>query len=189
MRLLSQELVAMDFSSRVLILPGLGNSGEQHWQSSWERQHPSFQRVEQTNWETPVCADWIKQVDRAVMAGNPTDVILVGHSLACITIAYWAQTYQRSIKGALLVAPSDTEAASYPPGTTGFTPVPLVQLPFPSIVVASSSDFYVSLERARQFAEAWGSRFEEIGDAGHINVASGYGEWPRGLAWLKELDR
>lgn len=178
----------MNFSSRVLILPGLGGSGEQHWQSIWERQHPEFVRVEQVNWETPVCVDWINQVDRAVMESNPADVILVGHSLACITIAYWAQTYQRAIKGALLVAPSDTEAASYPPGTTGFTPVPLHQLPFPTIVVASSSDFYVSLERATQFAQAWGSDLVNIGDASHVNVASGYGDWPGGLELLKRLD-
>ncbi|MEZ0541633.1 RBBP9/YdeN family alpha/beta hydrolase [Fibrella arboris] len=179
----------MNFTSRILILPGLGNSGEHHWQSNWERQFTAFERVDQTNWETPVCADWIRQVDKAVMAGHPADVILVAHSLACITVAYWAQTYQRPIKGALLVAPSDTEAASYPSGTTGFTPVPLVPLPFPSMVIASSTDFYVNLARAAQFADAWGSRFVDIGDAGHINVASGYGEWPQGLEWLQELDK
>ena len=178
----------MDFTARILILPGLGNSGELHWQSLWERQFPDFQRVEQANWETPVCADWVRQIDEAVMAGDPAKTILVGHSLACITIAYWAKTFQRAIKGALLVAPSDTEATSYPVGTTGFTPVPLDQLPFPSIVVTSSSDFYVSLERAAQFAEAWGSELVTIGDAGHINIASGYGQWPDGLDLLQRLD-
>lgn len=178
----------MEFTARILILPGLGGSGEQHWQSLWERQFPDFQRVEQVNWETPVCADWVRRVDEAVMNGNPAQTILVGHSLACITIAYWAETFQRPIKGALLVAPSDTEAASYPAGTTGFAPVPLSRLPFPSIVVTSSSDFYVSLERAAQFANAWGSEFVNSGDAGHINVAAGYGEWPDGLTLLKQLD-
>lgn len=178
----------MEFTARVLILPGLGGSGEQHWQSLWERQFPDFRRVDQANWETPVCADWIRQVDEAVMAGDPAGTILVGHSLACITIAYWAQTFQRSVKGALLVAPSDTEATSYPAGTTGFAPVPLARLPFPSIVVASSSDFYVSLERATQFADEWGSDLVNIGDAGHINVAAGYGAWPDGLNLLKRLD-
>jgi predicted alpha/beta hydrolase family esterase len=178
----------MNFTSRILILPGLGNSGEQHWQSSWERQYPDFERVNQHDWDTPVCEDWISRIDKAVMAADPANVILVGHSLACSTIAYWAKTFQRPIKGALLVAPSDTEAESYPSGTTGFAPVPLFKLPFPSIVVASTDDFYVTLERATLFAEAWGSKLVNIGAAGHINVNSGYGDWPEGLPFLKELD-
>ncbi|RCR71224.1 RBBP9/YdeN family alpha/beta hydrolase [Larkinella punicea] len=178
----------MNFTSNVLILPGLGNSGENHWQSLWEKEYPDFKRVQQNDWETPVCADWIRQIDQAVVDEDPANVLLVGHSLACATIAYWAQAFQRSIKGALLVSPSDTEADSYPPGTTGFAPVPLFKLPFPSIVVASSDDFYVSLERAALFAQAWGSQLVNIGAAGHINVHSGYGNWPEGLRLLKELE-
>ena len=76
----------------------------------------------------------------------------------------------------------------FPAGATGFSPVPLIKLPFPSIVVASTNDFFVTLERAQQFATAWGSEFVNIGDAGHLNVASGYGEWDAGLEILKKLD-
>jgi predicted alpha/beta hydrolase family esterase len=65
--------------------------------------------------------------------------------------------------------------------------MPLQKLPFPSIVVASSNDEHVSLERARAFAQAWGSRFVEIGAAGHINADSGYGEWPEGEKMLTEF--
>jgi uncharacterized protein len=164
------------FNSTILIHPGLGNSGPQHWQSLCEKEH-GFTRIEQQDWETPVCEAWIATINDYVSPNDPKDVILVGHSLACTAIAYWAQKYKVEIKGALLVAPSDTEAGTYPPGTTGFKPVPLFKLPFPSIVVASADDYYVSLERATQFAEAWGSELVNIGDAGHINVASVYGEW------------
>ncbi|GAB3931794.1 hypothetical protein GCM10028804_44960 [Larkinella terrae] len=122
------------------------------------------------------------------MDGAPAEVLLVGHSLACSTIAYWAQTFNRPIKGALLVAPSDTEAESYPPGTTGFAPIPLSKLPFPSIVVASINDFYVTLERATLFAQSWGSKLVNIGAAGHINVNSGHTDWPEGLRLLQELE-
>ncbi len=147
----------MNFTSRILIHPGLGSSGQGHWQSLWEKQFPEFERINQAELDTPVCQDWITKLDEVVMAGDPANTILVGHSLACTTIAYWANTFGRKIKGTLLVAPSDTEAASYPPGTVGFIPVPLLKLPFPSIVVASTDDFYVSLGRATQFANAWGS--------------------------------
>ena len=56
----------------------------------------------------------------------------------------------------------------------------LFRLPFPSVVIASTDDEYVSLDRARLFAGAWGSAFDVIGAAGHINAASGYGPWPDG---------
>lgn len=172
----------------MLIHPGLGSSGEEHWQTRWERQFPQFIRIQQHDWDTPKREDWISVLDSEVMKHSVQDVILVGHSLACATIAFWAREFNRKIKGALLVGPSDTEAKTYPPGTSGFVPMPLNKLPFPSITIASSDDFYVTLERAKFFADGWGSRFVNIGKAGHINVASGFGNWDEGLKWLKVID-
>lgn len=177
----------MQFNSIILIHPGLGNSGPQHWQSLWEKDY-NFTRIEQRDWDTPHCPDWIDTINEYVQKHDAKNVILIGHSLACSTIAYWAKKYKTVIKGALLVGPSDTEADTYPPGTTGFKPVPLIKLSFPSIVVASSNDYYVTLDRAKQFAHAWGSELVNIGDAGHINVVSGFGEWDEGLEILKRLD-
>jgi hypothetical protein len=85
------------------------------------------------------------------------------------------------------VAPSDPEAANFPSGPTGFAPMPLVRFPFPTVVVASSNDPFVTVVRARTFAKAWGSKFVMIGEAGHINSASGFGDWPEGLALLNTL--
>jgi predicted alpha/beta hydrolase family esterase len=177
----------MTFQSTILIIPGLGNSGPQHWQSIWENKF-NFTRVEQKEWDTPFCSDWIEAINNEVKKHDPANVILVGHSLACSTIAYWALKFDIKIKGALLVGPSDTEADTYPQGTTGFKPVPLFNLPFKSIVVASTNDFYVKFDRAEHFAESWGSELINIGDAGHINVSSGFGEWNEGLEILKKLD-
>jgi predicted alpha/beta hydrolase family esterase len=177
----------MQFQSIILILPGLGNSGPQHWQSIWEKEY-NFTRVEQQDWETPVCSDWITTINTEIKKHNPAEVILVAHSLACTTVAYWAQKINIKIKGALLVAPSDTEADSYPPGTTGFKPVPLIKLPFKTITVISTDDFYVTTDRAEQFAAAWGSEAVNIGNAGHINSSSNLGSWEQGLHLLKKLD-
>jgi predicted alpha/beta hydrolase family esterase len=102
-------------------------------------------------------------------------------------VAHLAQTTKHHIKGAFLVAPSDPLGDAYPPEPQGFAPVPLVRLPFPSIVVASEDDIYVSLEQAKRYAEAWGSRFVNIGAQGHINSASNLGEWQEGLALLQTL--
>ncbi|WP_210464946.1 RBBP9/YdeN family alpha/beta hydrolase [Rufibacter roseolus] len=177
----------MTFNATILIVPGLGNSGELHWQSLWEKQF-NFPRVQQLDWETPDCADWVETLEAAVKQHNPENLILVAHSLACVTIAFWAAKYNRRIKGALLVAPSDTEAASFPEGTSGFRPIPLLKLPFPSVVVASDNDPYMELVRAEYLSKQWGSSFLNIGAAGHINVAAGFGEWPQGLALLQQLD-
>jgi len=176
------------FRSKIFIVPGLGNSGDQHWQTHWEKQF-GFTRIQQKDWDTPVRNDWVDRLDENLKAAPLHEVILVGHSLACSTIVFWAQTYQRRIKAALLVAPSDTEADIYPPGTTGFKPMPSHRLNFPSLTITSTDDPYVSLDRATTFANAWGSELVNIGSAGQINVASGFGPWSEGVKFLEQLDR
>jgi len=175
-------------TTRVLILPGLFNSGETHWQSHWERQFPKFHRVEQQDWETPVAADWVEQLNREIEAADG-EVVLVAHSLAVTLITLWAQQHpeSRKVRGALLVAPSDTEAPSYPSGTSGFTPMSTQRLPFPTIVVASTDDPYVTPERAEFFSQTWGSELVWLENAGHINGQTGYGAWPEGLELLGRL--
>lgn len=173
-----------------LILPGIGNSGADHWQSHWERQDPRCVRVMQDEWDAPACVVWVARLDDAIADQDET-VVLVGHSSACALVAHWAQqadAEQRSrVRGALLVAPSDPTGPNYPVGPFGFAPVPLARLPFPSIVVASDDDQYVAPAVATQYAAAWGSRLVMLAGAGHINSTSGLGAWPDGYALLMTL--
>ena len=171
---------------RVLLLPGLFDSGPDHWQSHWERSEPLFIRVVQRDWERPRREDWVETLDVAVGAAGP-DAVLVAHSTGCTLVAFWARETSHTVRGALLVAPSDTEAPSYPVGPTGWQPMPREALGFRSIVVASNDDPYCELKRAIVFAQAWGSAFVTIGGAGHINAASGLGDWKRGRRFLDEL--
>ena len=172
--------------TRFFLVPGLGSSGPDHWQTHFERLNPDFTRVEQRDWERPDRREWVDTLARALAGEALGQVVLVAHSLGCVTVAHWAGRYGHRIKGALLVAPSDVETAHYAAfPTTGFGPMPLRALPFPSKVVASRNDEWVTPARARQFAEAWGSELVDIGNAGHINAASGYGPWPAGLALLE----
>lgn len=177
----------MQFSSTILTLPGYGNSGEQHWQTLWEKEF-GFKRIHQDDWITPTCDDWVAMIDREVMKHDPEEVILVAHSLACIAVAFWAERYNRYIKGAFLAAPCDTEAITAPAGIVGFEPIPEIELPFTSTLVTSLNDTYITPERAEALASCWGSNFVSIGPAGHINAASGYGKWHWGLELLKRLD-
>jgi len=173
--------------TRTLILPGLHNSDPSHWQSRWEAGDETMERVIQDDWETPHCAEWVARLDQALEPTGP-ETLLVAHSAGCALVAHWAVGRSRGrVGGALLVAPSDPEAANFPSGPTGFAPMPLARLPFPSVVVASSNDPFVTIVRAQAFATAWGGEFVMIGEAGHINGASGLGDWPEGLALLRSL--
>lgn len=177
----------MKFQSTILTIPGIGGSGPQHWQTLWEKEY-GFTRIEQREWDRPDCGEWVENINNYVQDYSPSNLILIAHSAACVAFMHWAEKYNVIIKGALLVAPADADAASFPGETTGFAPMPLIKLSFPSIVVTSSNDHFVTLERAKQFADVWSSQFINIGEAGHINVASGFGEWDRGLEFLKQLD-
>lgn len=172
----------------ILIIPGFGNSGPGHWQSFWESNLRDAKWVEMPNWDFPHRADWVEALDSAIReASQIMPPVLAAHALGCLAVVHWAHRYQRPIHGALLVAPVDVERPDTPAVMKDFAPVPLFGLPFNSRVVASSNDPYTSIERARAFADAWDSQFTDLGPRGHINTASGYGEWPRGEALLKEL--
>ena len=169
------------------IVPGLGNSGADHWQTHFENTASNFVRINQKDWEAPSSAEWVNNIDEAIADYDLSTVILIGHSLGCTAIANWAKQTQKIIKGAMLVAPSDLEAPHYTFPTVGFDHVPLDKFKFKTIVVASTNDEWVSIKRATIFAEHWGSQLINIGDAGHINAVSGYGKWEEGLEILKKL--
>jgi predicted alpha/beta hydrolase family esterase len=173
---------------RLLILPGLGGSGPEHWQTLWEGCLPGCSRVEQSDWDSPRLDVWLKTADEAIARAGGA-VVLVAHSLACSLVAHGARRPGwANVAGALLVAPADVESPEHtPPETRNFAPIPRAKLPFPTIVVASSDDPFGPLERARLFAQAWGAEFVEVGAKGHINAASGLGEWPEGKRVLETL--
>jgi predicted alpha/beta hydrolase family esterase len=171
----------------VLILPGLGSSGPEHWQTHWEKQNPDFIRVAQRDWDKPDRHEWLATLDCAI-AAQAAPPLLVAHSLACALVAHWAAGAVRPLHGALLVAPADVDSAAHtPPEVRCFAPMPLAPIDAPCIVAASGDDPFVDPARARTFASAWGARFVEVGKHGHINSASGLGDWPAGQKLLMDL--
>jgi uncharacterized protein len=160
----------------VLIIPGLGGSGPDYWQSSWQARLPEVRRVEQVDWDRPDRAGWIARLDAAVAASKQPPV-LIAHSLSCALVACWAADHARRVHAALLVAPADVESDAHtPPEAHVFRPMPMKRLPFPTIVVASRNDPYVAFDRASAMARAWDAELIDIGNAGHINSSAGYGE-------------
>jgi predicted alpha/beta hydrolase family esterase len=166
-----------------LIIPGWRNSGPGHWQTLWEAQRPDTTRVQQDNWVTPTRQAWVGAVSRAVLA-QPDPVLLVAHSLGCIVVAHLPADVLARAHGALLVAPADPDRRA---ALCDFAPVPYQRLPFRSIVVGSTNDPFCPVRRSGAFARSWGSEFVRLSDAGHINVDSGFGQWPLGLSLLDSL--
>src|SRR6266545_783912 len=118
----------------VLILPGYADSGPDHWQSHWERADPASRRVVQDNWLEPRRDEWLATLERYA-AGCTAPPVLVAHSLACPLVAHWAGRPGAAARGALLVAPADVDCAlRTSEEVRSFGPIPLVRLPFPSIV-------------------------------------------------------
>ena len=170
----------------MLILPGFGNSMPHHWQSLWELRHPDWQRVDLGEWDQPACDDWVRALDVAV-ADCPSPPLLVAHSLGCLLVAHWAHRSALVLSGAFLVAVPDPQSECFPASASGFSPVPMVPFAFRSLVVASTNDPFGSVIHAEHCAKSWGSRFIDIGQAGHINADSGHGEWDEGYALLQQF--
>lgn len=177
--------------STILILPGWQDSGPQHWQNLWLAKYPNAVKIVQEDWVYPQKQAWVKTLHDYIEKQSNKNIILVGHSLACATMAHWSNEYfsktSAKIKGALFVSPSDMDAPGFPKEIQGFSPMPLNLLNFNTIVVASEDDPYVSRDRAKYFAECWGAELVNIGSHGHINADAGFGEWPEGEWLLQKL--
>lgn len=168
--------------STTLIIPGLKSSGPTHWQTWLEQRRAGSRRVTQANWNDPHLPDWTSRVRREISRA-PGRVVLVAHSFGALAAVQAGCDHASRVSGALLVAPADPEYF----GVEDY--LPRHTLGFPTIVVASSNDPWISVARAAQLASAWGAEFVDLGDAGHVNAESGFGPWPEALTLLERLRR
>lgn len=166
---------------RVLIAPGLHNSGPDHWQSRWQRLFPAFERVQQDDWEVPDLPRWSARVDELRQRGGdqirrPT--LIVAHSFGALASVHSVARDPEGVIGVLLVAPADPDKFNVA------SLLPQRPLPVPSIMVGSTNDPWMAAPRAELWARRWQSRFINGGALGHINAESGLGDWPEGLETL-----
>jgi len=160
-----------------IVVPGIDGSGPGHWQTLLEAGDPGATRLGPSSWTSPDLTDWVAALSAAVGRAEVAPV-LVAHSLGALLVAHWAAKSPARVAGALLVAVPDPGAPSFPAAAATFRDPPRSPLPFPSIVVASTNDPYDPSHAARGYAAAWGSRYVDLGEAGHINPDAGYGSWP-----------
>ena len=179
-----------------LIVPGFRGSGEAHWQTWFEQQLPDVKRVSGIDWEQPRLADWSAAVVQEIDSSNHP-VWLIAHSFGCLATVSAAAERADKVLGALLVAPADpwrfvkSGLREWLPSTAQHDTIdhdlPQTALGFNSVVVASSNDPWVKITVAGYWAQRWGSHFVSIGEAGHINVDSGFGPWPQGLTLFQKM--
>ena len=135
------------------------------------------------DWLHPKRSVWVQAMARTILA-QTGPVVVAAHSLGCIATTHLPPEVARRIRGALLVAPADPERRGV---LADFAPVPYQPLPYRSVVVASSKDPYCPIRTAGAYARSWGSEVVRLHNAGHVNVESGHGEWPLGMALLQSL--
>lgn len=164
--------------AKTLILPGLDGSPAPHWQHWWAATDPNALIVEQHDWSRPTPEAWETEVAGAIL--NHPGCILVGHSMGAILatriLTRWPQL---KVSAALLVAPADPSVS---PRLAAFAGIPSQPLGVPATVVASRNDPWMSFNQSAAHARAWQAELIDLGFAGHVNVASGYGPWPAALA-------
>jgi predicted alpha/beta hydrolase family esterase len=170
----------------ILLIPGLGGSGPDHWQSRWEAKIPAVRRVVQAEWEKPGLAAWRDRiVEEVARAARP--VILVAHSLGVLAAVHAAPFLAKGecsgkVKGGFLVAPpSATVLAGLDALDPAFLNVPDKPLPFSALVIASRDDPFAAFAESEALARTLGAELIDAGFSGHINSESGHGPWPEGL--------
>ena len=168
-----------------VIVPGVGGSEHAHWQSWLQRQLMSCSRVQQQDWNTPVLQNWISEFVNTVrpIQGH---IQIVAHSFGCLTtVAALAQhpELNQKIKNLILVAPANPARF----GEAGFARdsqqdyqryFHQLKIAVPTTFLMSENDPWLKFEDAKCLAKAWKLDPINLGQVGHINVASGFGPFP-----------
>ncbi len=181
----------------VLIVPGLRDAVPLHWQTLLEARLRESGRAVAT--VAPMgrtdldCAARVAAIEQAAQAIDGP-IVIVAHSGGCIMVAHWARQTRRSVQGALLATPPDFETPmpeGYPTlaalDAAGWLPVPRAPLPFRSLVAASRNDPLGTYQRVNELARDRGSELSDLGAVGHLNPASGYGDWAPALDFIARL--
>ncbi|KHJ70258.1 alpha/beta hydrolase [Rhodococcus sp. Chr-9] len=179
-----------DTEPTVIIVPGLRDHVADHWQTLLADRLDRVRTVPPLDHDRLSLDARIAALD-AVVSDVDGPIVLVAHSAGVLITAHWAHTSNRPVLGA---TPADVEKPlpeGYPTiddlDRGGWLPIPRRRLPFPSILAASSNDPLADRRRVAGLAEAWGSRFVDLGAVGHLNPASGFGDWPAADVLLREL--
>ena len=172
---------------RLVIVPGLHGSGAGHWQTWLHEQMAGSVRVAHNDWGAPDLERWSARIADTVAALGPGPHVIVAHSFGCLaTVRATQRRPGLDVAHLLLVAPAEPDRIGVAHA------LPQRRLPVSSCVVGSDTDPWMSSAQAHAWATRWGSDWINLGDAGHVNVASGHGPFTLAREWaagaLNRLD-
>lgn len=167
--------------ARLLIIPGLRDSGSAHWQTWLQDQHADARRVVQRDFETANLQRWSERIHSTLeLAGSGVEWIAVAHSFGVLALVHHLTAHPDSpIREALLVAPAEPERF----GVAEL--LPQHRLAIPTTLIASQTDPWMSAASAQRWATRWGSSYTNLGNVGHINAEAGFGPFPLAQRWVE----
>lgn len=168
-----------------LNLPGIGDSGETHWQTNWEKSFPEIKRVIQKDWECPDREVWIKNLESYIQKYNKKPIILISHSLGGGAIIHADHLNKLAgVKGIFMIALPDIEREDFPKDCSGFVPMPKIKSSIPGIMVSSENDEWCAIEVAEKWSSSLGIPLMNIGKKQHICGSEEFETWEEGKKLL-----
>lgn len=166
----------------VVIVPGLRNSDEHHWQSLWQARLPKSTRIHVDDWNTPDLAAWCAGI-KAELDKLDRPAVIIAHSFGTLASAAVTAEFPEKIAALFLVAPAD-------PNKFGIAhELPQDFLAVDAKIIASSDDPWMTETKAAYWALIWGADYLRIKNVGHINSDSNLGFWHEGVTLLHQLVR
>jgi uncharacterized protein len=173
-----------ELHARLLVVPGLNDSGPAHWQSWLQSLHRDALRVRQRDWSEPDLDRWAGRIVSTMERDDKARWVVAAHSFGCLALGRLAALRpDLPIEAALLVAPADPDRF----GVAGL--LPQTALPYTSTLVGSRTDPWLSAAKARLWSLRWRSHFVDLGDAGHINAEAGFGPLPLAQRWVTSMQQ
>ena len=141
-----------------VIVPGLRGHVEDHWQTRLAAKLPNAVVVPSFTRDKRDLAGRVADLHQVISDAN-TPVTIVAHSAGVLTTVHWALRHDLPVRGALLATPPDLArplGPLYPSlaelRDSGWLPIPLAPLRFPTIVAASTNDVLGDVEHVRAMA-------------------------------------
>jgi predicted alpha/beta hydrolase family esterase len=175
-----------------VVVPGWQGSGDGHWQTWLEEQlHAAGRETRRPAFgdlDNPELDDWLKALRTALAELPPDGFDMVAHSLGAVLWLHHAAAPRdapRPARVALVSPPSPTTsieeiAAFFPP------PIDVDAVRHAAdgtVLIAGDDDPYIPEGIATAYAAPLKIATTVIPGGGHVNVESGFGEWPAMLDW------
>lgn len=176
----------------LVVLHGWQGSGDGHWQQWLVRQLTEAGRDVRfptlADPDVPVLADWLADLRSALVGLPPDGYDVVAHSLSAVLWLHHAADPGDSPRPARVALVSPPSPHCDIPEIAAFFPPPMDidavrRAADGTVLIAGDDDPYTPEGITAAYGLPLKMATTVIADGGHINVESGYGEWPAVLDW------